>query len=143
MNDEKQTPDATLRFLIVDDDPDVRFLLVSLLSPYAPCDEASNGGEALRKVEAALAAGQGYRLILLDLMMPGQDGLATLQGVRKLETEHRVQAADCATALMITAVDDADVIWGAHFDGLAAGYLVKPVKRDVLLRRLREMEIIA
>jgi len=142
MSDDTQQTNGQLRFLIVDDDPDIRFLLSALLSPYAVCEEAGDGPQALTMVREALTAGRPYRLVLLDLMMPGQDGLQALQDMRKLEAEFRVQPADSLTALMITAVDDPDIIWGAHFDGLAAGYMVKPVKREVLLRRLREMEII-
>jgi len=142
MSDDTQQTNGQPRFLIVDDDQDIRFLLVTLLSPYAVCEEASDGLKALAMVREALTSGSPYKLVLLDLMMPGQDGLQTLQDMRKLEAEFRVHPADSLTALMITAVDDPDIIWGAHFDGLAAGYMVKPVKREVLLRRLREMDII-
>lgn len=143
MHDETTAPDAPLRFLIVDDDPDIRFLLRSLLSQFAACDEAGSGNEALAMVREAIVQGRGYRLVMLDLMMPGQDGLSTLRDIRALEAELGVPGGETLTAIMVTAVDDPEVIWGAHFEGLAAGYLVKPVKRDVLLRRLREMGIIS
>ncbi len=142
MNDDQASPAGRSRILIVDDDPDIRFLLRSLLAPYAVCDEAGDGIEAVERVRAAMDAGENYALVLLDLMLPGRDGLAALQDIRRLENERRVPPDESLAALMITAVSDPDMIWGAHFDGLAAGYLVKPVKHDVLLRRLREMDII-
>lgn len=133
---------AHSRFLVVDDSPDMRFLLAALLAPYGECDEAPDGFTALAMFTSAIEAKRPYSLILLDLMMPGRTGLQTLTLLREAEVRLGLPRDERVTALMITAVDDAAAIWDSHFEGLAAGYLVKPVKKDVLLRRLRELGVI-
>lgn len=60
--------------LIVDDDPTIRAMFARALSGVAEPDVASNGGEALRMLNA-----KKYALILLDLHMPVIDGFLVLQ----------------------------------------------------------------
>ncbi len=65
--------------LIVDDEPDVRALLTTRLraQPYRVL-EAADGPSAV-----TLAAQARPDLILLDIMMPGMDGIATYQALRR------------------------------------------------------------
>jgi DNA-binding NarL/FixJ family response regulator len=66
-----------IRILIVDDHPVVRDGLVAILSTqpdFAVVGEADSGGEAL-----ALAAEREPDVLLLDLEMPGMDGVETLR----------------------------------------------------------------
>jgi response regulator RpfG family c-di-GMP phosphodiesterase/serine/threonine protein kinase len=57
------------RVLIVDDDPDVRVYVRSLLEPEHHCTEAADGGEGLAIVES-----QSFDLVLVDQEMPRLDG---------------------------------------------------------------------
>lgn len=57
------------RVLIVDDDPDVRVYIRSLLEPEHHCTEAADGGEGLAIVES-----QSFDLVLVDQEMPRLDG---------------------------------------------------------------------
>ena len=87
-------PQATI--LVVEDSPDVRELLVSLLtrSGYA-VNSAPNGQAALE-----LLAAQRPDLILLDLSMPILDGWQTLAAIRALpDGAQRIVAALTAHAL--------------------------------------------
>lgn len=63
------------RILLVDDDPDIRVILRSVLESYGYlCEEACNGLEALEKIKT-----KNYALILLDYSMPVLNGLEVIQ----------------------------------------------------------------
>lgn len=69
---------AALRMLVVDDSPVNRELIRALLDPLAPeIEEAADGAAA---VEAADRA--AFDLVLMDLQMPGMDGLAAARAIR-------------------------------------------------------------
>ncbi|MGH9513208.1 MAG: response regulator [Terriglobales bacterium] len=70
------------RILIIDDSPLVRQRLREMLqqhSEWEVCGEASNGRDALEKVQLAQPD-----LIVLDFLMPGMDGLQTAREIGKL-----------------------------------------------------------
>ena len=65
------------RVLIVDDDPDIRGILVTALQQKSlTADTAADGREAL-----ALLGEQRYAVVLLDLMMPGMNGFHVLEAI--------------------------------------------------------------
>ncbi|MGD9940973.1 MAG: response regulator [Clostridia bacterium] len=65
-----------LRILVVDDNETDRLLIASLLSGWG-CryDEASGGRQALDLMQAGVTAGDPYAIAILDLRMPGMDGI--------------------------------------------------------------------
>jgi CheY-like chemotaxis protein/anti-sigma regulatory factor (Ser/Thr protein kinase) len=70
---------ALKRILVADDDPDVQQLLAAALEASGrQIDGARDGLEALSRVEAV-----PYDLVLTDLHMPGLDGLALLERIRR------------------------------------------------------------
>ena len=75
-----ENPQTPARILVVDDEPDIRNILHILLSSrgYA-VDEAENG---LRAV-ACVRAQPDYDLIILDILMPGMEGVAACTEIRK------------------------------------------------------------
>ena len=78
----------------------------------------------------ALAQSDAFDVILLDVMLPGMDGLAVARRLR--EERHRTPI------LMLTARDSsADIVAG--LDAGADDYLVKPFPFDVLLARIRAL----
>jgi DNA-binding NtrC family response regulator len=71
------------RLLIVDDEKNVRLTLSQALeSMKLPTDAAINGEEALSKLRET-----DYGLMLLDLKMPGMDGMKVLERVRELRPD--------------------------------------------------------
>ena len=75
-----ENPETPVRILVVDDEPDIRNILHILLSSRGyEVDEAENG---LRAVELVRAQ-PDYDLIILDIMMPGMDGVAACAEIRQ------------------------------------------------------------
>ena len=112
--------------LIVEDDEDARVLgrMVLECGGFA-VTTATNGAEALRSVQRAPPC-----VILLDLMMPVMDGMATMQAIRKLPAGKN---------LPIIAVT-AKAMKGDREKCIEAGawdYLSKPVNTEDLLAVLR------
>ena len=79
--------DHIKHILIVDDDSDIRLILRSALESYGyHCDEASNGLEALEKIEA-----EEFALILLDYSMPVMNGLEVIRRLGQASGSSRPQ----------------------------------------------------
>ncbi|HEY3614141.1 MAG TPA: response regulator transcription factor [Gaiellales bacterium] len=114
------------RVLIVDDDAGVRRMLARTLEAegYAVA-VAADGGGALVEIERSAPD-----LILLDVTMPGLDGLGVTRRLRS--------KGDAIPVLMLTARDGvADRVAG--LDAGADDYLVKPFATDELLARVRAL----
>lgn len=113
---------AAARVLVVDDDPGIRDVLCEYLERHGyAARAAANGAE----MDQALAGG-GVDVIVLDLMMPGEDGLSIC---RRL-------ADRGPPVIMLSAMgDDADRIVGLELG--ADDYLAKPCNPRELLARIR------
>ena len=112
--------------LIVDDHPVVRQGLRVLLEVHDGIDvtgEAADGEEAL-----ALAAEFAPDVILLDLKLPGMDGIAVLRELRARGATARV--------LVLTSGNDPTQVSLALRSG-ASGFLYKDVDPDALVRAIR------
>jgi DNA-binding response OmpR family regulator len=111
------------RVLVVDDEPDSVELLQEFLTGKGyEVVTASNGEEALRKVKE-----ERPHLVLLDVRMPGMNGLDVLRKVREFEQEVGV--------IMVTAVNEEDTGRDALKLG-AFDYIVKPLNFEYLERSL-------
>lgn len=111
------------RLLVVDDDPELRTLIADFLraSGYA-VDEASDGAGMDRAM-----AGARYDLLILDQMMPGEDGLSIVR---------RVRGPGAPAIIMLSAMgEDTDRIVGLEVG--ADDYLPKPCNPRELLARVR------
>jgi len=115
-----------MRVLVVDDDPAVRdSLRRSLAFNGYEVDVAADGEEALHRLGA-----QRPDAVVLDVMMPRLDGLATCRALRA--------AGDDVPVLMLTARDEvSDRVAG--LDAGADDYLPKPFALEELLARLRAL----
>lgn len=114
---------ARLRVLIVDDEPPARERLRSLLAEIADTEvvgEAANGHEALQEAHE-----RAPDVVLLDVRMPGMDGLEAARHLNVLEEPPAV--------IFTTAYDQYAV---EAFQAHAVGYLLKPVRREQLAAAL-------
>ena len=73
---QSPTPDDRARILVVDDEPAVLAIVRQLLSDRYDVRFATSGARALALAEAAPPD-----LILLDVMLPGEDGLSLARGL--------------------------------------------------------------
>ncbi len=113
-----------MRILLVEDDDMIAAAVSgSLKDDSYAVDWVNNGNTA----ETALA-GQNYDLILLDLGLPGQDGLQVLKHLRANK--------NATPVLILTARDDIDSRL-AGLDGGADDYIIKPFIMAELRARIR------
>ena len=116
-----------LRVLIVDDEPPARERLGQLLAEIPGTQlvgQAATGAEALE-----LAARLAPDVVLLDVRMPGLDGIETARHLGVLEEPPAV--------IFTTAYDQYAV---NAFETRAVGYLLKPVRRDKLAAALAQAD---
>jgi two-component system response regulator MprA len=114
-----------MRLLVADDDPDiVSFVKRGLTYEGYEVDTAADGQEAVDK-----ARQHPPDLVILDVMMPGLDGI---------EVARRIRQSSKVPVLMLTARGTtADKVAG--LDSGADDYLVKPFDFDELLARIRAL----
>jgi len=117
--------DMDTRLLIVDDDPDIRDLTAGFLATHGYVVDTAADGAAMR---AALAT-QDYALVVLDVMMPGEDGLSILRSLDRAT----------APAIIILSVigEEVDRIVGLEMG--ADDYVAKPANPRELLARVRSV----
>lgn len=131
------------RALLVDDDELGRELLAVQLAPYATCDMAADGNEAVAKFELALAAGNPYQVIFLDIVMPGLDGHGAAKAIRHLEERRGTPVEKGVNIIVLSSLSTPQDIIQAYVSAQSAAHLVKPVKPEKLLKTLRSLELIA
>jgi CheY-like chemotaxis protein len=111
---------ADYSLLIVDDDPIVHGLYKASLSGFPiECESAMSGEEGLKRVSKSR-----YDMLLLDIMMPGGNGLDFL---RAMETNHITMPL----IVVCSSISDKKYVMRAFSLG-ASGYLIKPLKPSQL-----------
>ena len=112
-----------MKVLIVDDEKPARDRLRQLIADFGGHEivaEASNGKQAL-----SMAAAHSPDVVLLDIRMPGVDGI---------ETAHHLNTMETPPAVVFTTAYDEYAI--DAFEARAIGYVLKPVRRERLEKAL-------
>ena len=113
-----------MRILIAEDEKDLnRIITARLKEEHYSVDSCMDGGEALEYLQSA-----EYDAVVLDIMMPVEDGLSVLKKMRSRN--------DSTPVILLTAKDSIE----DRVKGLDAGandYLVKPFAFEELLARIR------
>ncbi|QQX84285.1 response regulator transcription factor [Cupriavidus necator] len=116
------TPTLPIRLLIVDDDPQIRAMLADYLSTFGMQADGVEGGAEMRQAMAATR----YDLVILDLSLPGENGLALCRELRA-----RTEVA----VIMLTArAELADRVVGLEVG--ADDYVTKPFEMRELVARI-------
>jgi PAS domain S-box-containing protein len=93
---------------------------------------APNGGAALESFVAARTAGMPFDLVLMDLHMPGVDGIAATRDIRAIEAEHGAPRTPIVALTANAFAEDREACLGAGMDA----FLVKPLDRERLAAAL-------
>jgi DNA-binding NarL/FixJ family response regulator len=118
--------DPPIRIVVADDHPVVRGGLVAMLRTIPGLDVAGEAADG----DAAVAAVLEHEpdVIVMDVRMPGKDGIEATRQIRELAPECRV--------LMLTMYDDDATVFTAMQAG-AQGYLLKEADQDDIVRAVR------
>jgi len=112
------------RILVIEDEPRIAsFVSRALIAEGFQVDAAEEGAKALE-----LARTGRYELVILDLLLPGMDGMQVLAGIMDRRPEQRV--------LVLSALSDVDAKVRCLELG-ASDYLAKPFALSELLARVR------
>ncbi|MDA0328952.1 MAG: response regulator transcription factor [Gemmatimonadetes bacterium] len=116
------------RILVVDDEPHIRRVLSAILGGQGyDVVMASDGAEGLGELGVA-----GADLVILDLMMPGANGLEILAKIRS-------DKALAATPVIILTAKGQDTDRDAALAGGANDFLTKPFSPKKLIARIEEI----
>jgi len=123
------------KILVVDDDPDMRLAIASVLSSRSyQVIEACDGYEALKKLKE-----EKPDLMLLDLLMPGMDGFAV---VKELRDSQKAGYPDVPVLVISSIREEAsqrryELELGRRPD--VDDYIEKPIEPFVLLQRVEKL----
>ncbi|WP_291855871.1 response regulator transcription factor [Marinilabilia sp.] len=119
---------SNYKILLVDDEPDIlEFIGYNLKKEGFTVLTANNGQDGLK-----IAQAENPHLIVLDVMMPGMDGIETCEELRK------VPALKNTLVVFLTARGE-DYSQIAGFDAGADDYITKPIKPKVLISRVKAL----
>jgi two-component system OmpR family response regulator len=116
---------SATRLLVVDDDPGIRELTAEFLSTHGYLVDTAEDGAAMRRKLAE----ESYALIVLDVMMPGEDGLTILRSLDR--------ATSPAVIILSVIGEEVDRIVGLEMG--ADDYVAKPANPRELLARIRSV----
>lgn len=124
-----------MRILAVDDEPLILRLLETTLTGFGYSDNtfAQSGAEALQKLNAA---SQPFDCVLLDIRMPGLDGIELLKQIRQVPIYRNTPI------IMLTALAEKEFIDESFASG-ATDYLTKPIDSTDLQARLRVANLLS
>jgi NarL family two-component system response regulator LiaR len=119
-----------IRILVVDDESVVREGVVAILSYQKDVEVVAEAENGIQAVEAARKTKPD--VILLDMVMPKQDGLATIPKLREIVPDARI--------LVLTSFAESDRVYQTIKAG-ALGYLLKDATRVQLLQAIRDVAV--
>jgi len=125
-------PQPDPKILIVEDNPENRELTAEILRDIAVCEFAGNGQEALQAYENALQDNP-FSAILLDLELPGINGLQILEKIRAMETAAGVRLGDGTPIIVITGHQNRFL---TAFNQGCDDYILKPIDAGLLIAKI-------
>ena len=126
-------PDSGLSILVAEDNEINALLARALLLKLGHHPTiAASGAAAVESWLAARAAGTPYDRVLMDLHMPGMDGLEATRRIRAMEAEDNMPRTPILALTANASAEDREACLAAGMDG----FLVKPLDRERLAAAL-------
>ncbi len=132
-DDEPAGEQRALRVLVADDVPANLAVARALLESGGHRVECVSDGSLALETLTKSAPARNFDLVLMDVMMPGMDGLEATRRIRQLPGE-----AGRIPILAVTASAFAEDIAACRAAGMNA-HLAKPIERDALMASLRQL----
>jgi two-component system, NarL family, response regulator LiaR len=117
-----------IRLLVVDDQTIVREGLAAILATYPDVEVIGKAGDGIQAME--IIKKEKPDVVLLDMKMPNQDGLATIPKIKEFAPNTNI--------LVVTGFPENDLVYQAIKAG-ALGYILKDATRDQLMQAIRDV----
>lgn len=135
MSATSPTPDRPTTVFLVDDHSIVRHGLRSYLSVTSDIDvvgEAGDGAEAITAIARMIADGRAPDVALVDLMMPGLDGIGLAEALQMMPGSPRV--------IILSSFGDVERLRSALRAGVS-GYVLKSASAETIAQAVREVSV--
>jgi CheY-like chemotaxis protein/HPt (histidine-containing phosphotransfer) domain-containing protein len=122
--------DADKEILLVEDNEINQLVARQILTRAGyTCEVASSGEEALRRLET-----EAYRLILMDVQMPGLDGIETTKRIRSFSSDHLNAGVPIIAMTAYTTNEDRNNCSNAGMDD----YITKPLQLESFVATVKK-----
>jgi len=129
-----------MRTLIVDDEMVSRTKLELIMENFGDCQTLEHGDDALAVFHEAHQEGNPFNLIMLDINLPGMDGIQLLSAIRNAEKELNIEKSQRAKILMASSYRDKERIVASVQSG-CDDYIGKPFDLDLIRDKLNKLGI--
>jgi two-component system, chemotaxis family, chemotaxis protein CheY len=127
-----------MRVLVVDDELVSRKKMELIMRTFGECVAVDNGEAALKAFGDAIAKGEPFDLITLDVSMPDMDGTEVLYEIRKIEKKRKIPRGSWLKVIMVTAQSDKETVTLCIQVGCDS-YITKPFDRAIIAKKLVEL----
>lgn len=127
-----------LRFLITDDDDVTHAFLRHVLMGLGDVGHAFSGAEAVERCRDALERGKPFTCLIMDVLMPGMNGLEALRQIRQLYADAASPEPLC---ILASCVSYEECLAGGLVPGSVDRYISKPFDLHTVLTVLAELGI--
>ena len=111
-----------------------------IMEYFGDCKTLDHGGEALAVFHEAHQDGDPFDLIMLDINLPGMDGIQVLSAIRRAEKKLNIDKSHQAKILMTSSYRDKERIVASVLSG-CDDYIGKPFNLDLVRTKLEKLGV--
>jgi two-component system response regulator YcbB len=117
-----------MRFMLVDDDEAIRFMLREIIDDY-DLGEIAFEAETGMDIDNALLSIKKIDILIIDMLMPLRDGIQTIKAIKKDFT---------GKIIMLSQVESKELVGSSYLSGVDY-YITKPINRNEVLSVIRSV----